>query len=186
VGRRGGLAGMVLGSPVAVIRADDIEVVRADLAMAHGVATCGVGGPATGLLGLAQAYDDALACVKVLVSLGKVGVVAGPADLGPYRYLLSESGRNDASRFIAATIGALIDHDQKRNTDLVRTAEEFLRSGRQHAATAASLHIHANTLYQRLEKVSERLGAEWRSGDQALDVQIALRLYRLSQPTTSW
>ncbi|RSN71773.1 helix-turn-helix domain-containing protein [Actinomadura sp. WAC 06369] len=177
VREHGGIAARLRGRPVAFVRADK-DVLRAFAATLG--ATCGLGGPAAGAAGLAAAHADAAACATVLRSLAREGACAAPADLGPYRYLLSRSGRADADRFVRATLGPLLDHDERRGGDLVRTADAFLGGGRRHTATAAALHIHPNTLYQRLDRITALLGAGWRDGDRALDVQLALRLHRLA------
>ncbi|MBE1530474.1 helix-turn-helix domain-containing protein [Actinomadura algeriensis] len=177
VREHGGIAAPLRGRLAAFVRADE-DVLRAFAATTGG--TCGLGGPAAGAADLAAAHADASACVTVLKSLAREGACAAPADLGPYRYLLSGSGRADADRFVRATLGPLLDHDERRGTGLVRTADAFLSGGRHHTAAAAALHIHANTLYQRLDKITALLGDGWRDGDRALDVQLALRLHRLA------
>ncbi|UNS95510.1 GAF domain-containing protein [Streptomyces tubbatahanensis] len=174
--RHGGLSGVVRGRAVGILDISPEEL-RDQLT---GV-TAGLGGPAHGVAGLAAAYRDAAACLSVLHALDRADVRAAPADLGPYRYLLSASGRADAQRFVHATIGPLLDHDARHRTDLTGTADAFLTQGRGHTATAAALTIHPNTLYQRLERIAERLGDTWRHGDRALDIHLALRLHRLAR-----
>lgn len=180
----GGVAGRVAGRPVAATPAgpDEVAAVLAALTP-RPAALIGIGGPASGTVGLAAAYTDALACLRTLRALGRGRCWAGPADLGPYRFLLGQAGRDDAGRFIEATIGALIAHDRTRQADLVRTVEVFLASGRQHAATAAELHIHPNTLYQRLDRITAILGEGWREADRALEIQMATRMRQLLTAT---
>ena len=180
VAAHGGATGRVAGRAVAAVRAD-LDEVRAflgglDRRMSRPV---GLGGPATGALAFSAAYQDAMACLTALNSLGRSDSFAAPADLGPYRFLLSQAGHHDADRFVRQTIGPLITQDNARHTELVRTADVFLTTGRQHSAAAAELHIHANTLYQRLERITAVLGDGWRESDRALDVQMALRMWRL-------
>ncbi|HWC36211.1 MAG TPA: GAF domain-containing protein [Mycobacteriales bacterium] len=175
----GGLAARLGGQLVAVVPAPDLDVARAAVATLAPKSTVGIAGPATGPSALKQAYDDAAACVSVLTALGRDGECAGPDDLGPYRFLLARSGRQDVGRFVDRTIGPLIRHDEARGTHLVETADVFLATGRQHAAAATELCIHPNTLYQRLQRISRLLGEGWRAGDRALDTQLALRLHRL-------
>ena len=45
--------------------------------------------------------------------------------------------------------------------------------------TANALHIHPNTLRQRLDRIDALIGATWRRGSRSLDVQVALRLWRM-------
>ncbi|MET0967009.1 MAG: GAF domain-containing protein [Nakamurella sp.] len=175
--RDGGLAGRLAGRLVAIIRAE-VDLVREYL-VSRQLGTAGLGSSKSGVAGLAEAYQDAVACLAALHALNRTGIVATPSDLGPYRFLLSRAGRNDAERFVQSTIGPIIEYDQTRHTDLVNTADSFLSNGRRHAATATKLHIHANTLYQRLDQIAAHLGESWRDGDHALEVQMALRMHRL-------
>jgi DNA-binding PucR family transcriptional regulator len=57
----------------------------------------------------------------------------------------------------------------------------YLDTGRHHAATAERLHVHANTLYQRLARVGTVLGEGWKDGEAALELHLALRLHRLAR-----
>jgi DNA-binding PucR family transcriptional regulator len=41
------------------------------------------------------------------------------------------------------------------------------------------LHVHVNTVTQRLDRVAQLLGIDWQKPDRALEVQLALRLHRL-------
>jgi DNA-binding PucR family transcriptional regulator len=175
----GGLAARVGGQVVAVVRGDDLDVVRSAIGGVAPRTTIGVAGPVSGPEAMKQSYDDAAACASVLAALGRDGECAGPDDLGPYRFLLARSGRRDVSRFVERTIGPLVAHDTDRGAHLVETADIFLAAGRQHAAASAELNIHPNTLYQRLQRISRLLGEGWRYGDRALDMQLALRLHRL-------
>jgi DNA-binding PucR family transcriptional regulator len=45
--------------------------------------------------------------------------------------------------------------------------------------TAERLHIHPNTVTQRLDRVGQILGDGWRQPDRKLDVQLALQMVRL-------
>jgi DNA-binding PucR family transcriptional regulator len=111
-------------------------------------------------------------------ALGRRQVDGGAEVLGVYRFLLAPGGREEAAEFVRRTVGPLLVHDAARGTDLARTLEEYLASGRQHTATAERLHIHANTLYQRLTRIGAVLGEGWREAVAALDLLLALRLHR--------
>jgi len=41
------------------------------------------------------------------------------------------------------------------------------------------LHVNANTVAQRLERVGLLLGRDWQRPEQSLELQLALRLRRL-------
>ena len=70
-------------------------------------------------------------------------------------------------------------YDGEHQRDLAATLETYLEQARHHARTCEVLHIHPNTLYQRLDRVTEVLGPQWKEPDRALELQVALRLHRL-------
>jgi hypothetical protein len=145
---------------------------------AHG--TAGVSPSVRGAAALPAAYAAARQCLTAALALGKKNLVASAETLGVYRFLLAAGGEDGATEFIDRTVGPLLAHDEAKGTDLAHTLEEYLASGRQHTATAERLHIHPNTLYQRLTRIGAVLGEGWREPDQALDLHVALRLHRLS------
>lgn len=151
-----------------------------DLSVLAGSATVGVSPPVTGAAAMPEALASARRCLTALLALGRRGVVGGADALGVYRFLLAAGGPDEASEFVQRTVGPLLEHDAARGTDLARTLEEYLASGRQHSATAERLHIHPNTLYQRLARIGAVLGEDWREPDNALDLHVALRLHRLA------
>lgn len=151
-----------------------------DLAPLAAGATVGVSDPVVGAAACPEAFQAARRCLQALLALGRRGVVGGAEALGVYRFLLAPGGPDEAARFVERTVGPLLAHDLARGTDLARTLEEYLASGRQHSATADRLHIHPNTLYQRLARIGAVLGEGWREPDAALDLHVALRLQRLA------
>jgi GAF domain-containing protein len=153
----------------------------ADLSPLEGIATVGVSPEVVGAAAMPEALAAARRCLSALLALGRRGVVGSSDDLGVYRFLLAPGGPDEAAEFVRRTVGPLLDHDAARGTDLARTLEEYLASGRQHGATAERLHIHPNTLYQRLSRIGAVLGEDWREADAALDLHVALRLHRLAQ-----
>lgn len=151
-----------------------------DLGALAPLATVGLSDPLVGAAGMPAALATARRCLQALLALGRRHVVGGADALGVYRFLLAPGGADEAAQLVRATVGPLLDHDETRGTDLARTLEAYLASGRQHAATAERLHIHPNTLYQRLARVSAVLGEGWREPDAALELHLALRLHRLA------
>ncbi len=59
------------------------------------------------------------------------------------------------------------------------TVEAYFAAGGSPRHTATTLHVHVNTVAQRLERVAALLGATWQRPDRALELQLALRLRRL-------
>lgn len=137
---------------------------------------------------VAAAYEEARRCVDTLRLLGRSGEGAAAEDFGFLGLLLADSrdGRSGGAieEFVGRTIGEVVAYDRRRGTDLVRTLDAYFASGMSPARTKDALHVHVNTVAQRLERIGRLLGADWQSPERALEVQLALRLHGLSSAVT--
>ncbi len=134
-----------------------------------------------GVVALRAAHESARQTAALLVALDRSRSCALVAETSPYASLFGRAGRGDATAFVDDQVGALIRHDAERNRHLVETLETYLGQAQHHSRTCAALHVHANTLYQRLERITELLGDGWRGTDRALELQLALRLLGLAE-----
>ena len=178
---RRGLAGDHDGRIVLLLPGDDPLDVGGELAAAvetaGGRSTVGVA-PGTPDA-LTSAYAEARRCVDTLLTLGRTGEVSDPAGLGLTRLLLGENGPEQLDTFVTDTLGPLLAYDAARGTSLVGTLEAWFATGGHARDTARVLHVHPNTVAQRLDRVAGLLGADWRHPTRALDLQLALRVHRL-------
>ncbi|WP_164551890.1 GAF domain-containing protein [Streptomyces sp. WAC 01529] len=129
---------------------------------------------------IAAAFREADNCLHALVALGRTGEVAGTRGLGFVGALFS--GEPTTASFIESVIGPVIDYDRTHHSDLVHTLDTYCRTGRHARNTAHLLHLHVNTVSQRLSRISQLLGAAWRDPERLLEIQVALRLLRVSKP----
>ena len=180
VAGRGGLVGEYRGGVVLVLAAEEAvpvgEQVQAAIAAAGGSATVGV---ATADGDLAHGYAEARRCLDTLLTLGRTGEVSDPAGLGLARLLLGENGPAQLGDFLTATLGPVLAYDAQRGTGLVDTLEAWFATGGSAREAAVRLHVHPNTVAQRLARVGELLGPDWRDPGRSLDLHLALRLHRL-------
>ncbi|MDQ8702568.1 GAF domain-containing protein [Streptomyces sp. LHD-70] len=136
-----------------------------------------VSAPAADPEAVSVGYAEARRCVEALRLLGRTGQGAATEDFGFLGLLLSD-GR-DIAGFVSRTIGEVVSYDARRGTDLVRTLDAYFSSGMSPARTKDELHVHVNTVAQRLERIGRLLGEDWQSPSRALEIQLALRLHRL-------
>jgi hypothetical protein len=183
---RGGLAALHDGSVVLCLPdlapADAASTVRRELGIA-GVdpVTVGGAGPVRGPAAVAAAYAEALRCAATLVALGRTGDSASAGELGFFGLLVGE-GR-DVRSFVATTLAPVLEYDGRRGTDLVATLQAYFEAGASPARAAEALQVHVNTVTQRLERVSRLIGKDWSTPERALEIQLALRLHRLTGDT---
>jgi sugar diacid utilization regulator len=181
-GVNGGFAAVRQGHLVVILPDRDPEEAAATLAEGlrptlGGPLTVGAAGPAPGLAAIVSAYREAHRCLDAALALGRRGEVVTASDLG-FVGLLLGSG-TDADGFVRSVLGPVIEYDETRNTDLVGTLEAFFATGGNLTRTSTELHVHVNTVTQRLGRVSRLLGEEWQEPERRLEVQLALRLHRL-------
>jgi GAF domain-containing protein/sugar diacid utilization regulator len=155
-------------------------------------ATVGVAAVGTASLGIAaggtaaadpgafgDGWQEARTCLVTLRTLGRAGDVSDAAGLGLARLVLGHNGPEELAGFVALTLGPLLEHDARRNTDLLHTLDTWYAAGGALAETARRLHVHPNTVAQRLDRIGRLLGDGWRSPERALEQQLALRLHRM-------
>lgn len=151
----------------------------------HEAVTVGASGPVEDLAThpdtVATAYTEARRCLDALRLLGRHGDGAAAEDFGFLGLLLA--GDRDIGGFVERTIGPVVTYDERRGTDLLRTLDAYFGCGMSPARTKDELHVHVNTVAQRLERVGRLLGDDWQNPSRALEIQLALRLHRLSGPT---
>ncbi|MEV7562155.1 helix-turn-helix domain-containing protein, partial [Streptomyces sp. NPDC089795] len=46
---------------------------------------------------------------------------------------------------------------------------------------AEILHVHVNTVVQRLERVGSLIGRDWQAPERALELQLALRIHQVDR-----
>ncbi|WP_258951328.1 helix-turn-helix domain-containing protein [Lentzea californiensis] len=129
---------------------------------------------------VAEAYREAADCAQAMLALDRVGEGADTSELGAVGVLFGS--RRDLGSFVDSVLGCLIDYDKTRGADLVRTLSAYCASGQSVSTTAQELHLHANTIAQRLSRIGRLLGGTWREPGRLLEVQIALQLLRISRP----
>jgi sugar diacid utilization regulator len=137
--------------------------------------TAGAAGPATDPAAFAGHFRDADRVASALVALGREGDGASATEMGFVGQLLGDD--RDVTGFIERTIGPILAYDARRGTALVQTLQAYFTVGTDLARAAEVLHVHVNTVTQRLDRIAQLLGADWQKPERALEIQLALRLH---------
>ncbi|WP_415952886.1 helix-turn-helix domain-containing protein [Streptomyces sp. KLOTTS4A1] len=139
--------------------------------------TVGAAGPAPGPAALAAAHTEAARCLSALRALGHTGRGSALAELGFLGVLLGDQA--DLPGYVERTLGPLLAYDDKRGTALVATLDAYFTQGASLTRTKDALHVHVNTVVQRLERIGRLVGEDWNTPARALEFQLALQLHRL-------
>jgi GAF domain-containing protein len=174
-----GLGGVHEGQVLVLAPGDPTELGE-QLRTRLGDATVGVALSTGGVDQIRNAWRDAQRSMFTLLRLGRVGEVSDPAGLGLATLLLGQNSPTELEAFITRTIGPVLSYDRTRNTQLVETLEAWFECDGAVREAAKRLHVHPNTVAQRIERVTQLLGgARWREPGRKLEVQLALQLMRL-------
>ena len=102
-----------------------------------------------------------------LLTFGAIGAFLSKVTIEPTRLAIQDF------------IGPVIEYDRTHGTALVNTATVFLDSGRSVSETARTMHVHENTVRQRIDRVGSLLGEDWAAGHRVLDSHIMFAANRL-------
>jgi DNA-binding PucR family transcriptional regulator len=138
----------------------------------------GVGGPEPGLEGIRRSYLEAREAFEIGVALQTSGRIYRFDDLLPYHFLRVEPVLVD--RFVDQTLGPLIEYDERRKGDLLKTIEAYFDSDGSVKMAGEMLFAHPHTVSYRLKQVEKLTGWSLRDPEDKLRLQLALRAYRLA------
>jgi hypothetical protein len=125
-----------------------------------------------------RAFSLASRCGAVMRAIGHTDLGATTGRYALYAMVFDPERLGELDRFIAGSIGPLLDYDRRRGTDLVGTLTAYHVHRANVAATARVLHVHVNTLLKRLDRAGTILGLDWRDNND-LELQLGLRLHEL-------
>ena len=102
--------------------------------------------------------------------------------LASHVVLLTAQSDQTLERFETVLLQPLIAHDANRHSDLVHTLQRFLALNGQFQVAADDLHIHVNTLRQRLNRIEELTGRDLSLMHNKVDFWLALEARKLRKP----
>lgn len=160
-----------------------IEKLRQQLAIRTpgGLVATGISRPAAGLHALRESYREAKDAISIAQELGEFEKTTFYGDLKLYQLLLALKERNleNMSRFYEETLGPLVEHDERKQSDLIRTLTGFFDANGNLAQAAKDLDVHRNTLVYRLDRISELTELDLNDADNRLILHLALKIQRV-------
>ncbi len=157
-----------------------VDRVRRVQAALPGPTAIGISNPCAGAASFVAGFEEARHALLGTTVLQREPAVLTYDELGAYKYLLRMSLDPSARDAHRDAIARLVEYDEARSSQLLRTLEEFLRRRGTIGATAQALYIHPNTLRQRLRRIGELTGLDLRREDWLM-VEIAVKLVSLQR-----
>ncbi|MCA9906574.1 MAG: helix-turn-helix domain-containing protein, partial [Anaerolineae bacterium] len=141
-----------------------VEEVREQLASRTpgGLVASGISRPATGLAALREAYREAKNALSIAFELGEREQTTFFGELKLFQFLLALKEHNLESlrRFHDETLGALFEHDERKQGELIRTLNGFFEANGNLAKASDDLKVHRNTLVYRLDRIKDLTGLD--------------------------
>ncbi|MBB6444287.1 helix-turn-helix domain-containing protein [Bacillus benzoevorans] len=138
-------------------------------------AAFGIGRMKQGLLNVQYSLQEAEKCLKYIQRFRCENRIISYSDLGIQRFILQHS-EEEVHEFIHEVLGPLIEYDESRNGELLKTLYIYLEKNKNTKRTAETLHVHINTLNYRLKRIEEILSLDLTAGTQLLNLHLAVSL----------
>jgi DNA-binding PucR family transcriptional regulator len=103
-------------------------------------------------------------------------------ELGFYHLVDAAHSAGVANGYVRQWLGALMDYDAAKNSDLVLTLGQYLECGGNYDESAAALHVHRSTLRYRLGRITDLTGSDLRDVDTRFNLHAATRVWRFLTP----
>lgn len=137
----------------------------------------GAGGRCVSPTEFPRSYREAKFALRLLDSAKGPDQATAFDDLGVYGILSSIEDINGVEDFVRRWLGALLDYDGKKSSDLVATLSHYLECGGNYDATAAALVVHRSTLKYRLQRIRDISGHDLAEPDVRFNLQLATRAW---------
>jgi GAF domain-containing protein len=142
-------------------------------------------GVAIGMSSVRRGADGAPQSLRQAQDAGAIARALAPGGgalaydgLGAYRYLVHLALDEAPHDRLCEAVERLLAYDERRETQLLGTLEQYLADRRVGTSTARKLFIHANTLRQRLDRIEKLTELDLASED-LLSLELAVKLVRL-------
>ncbi|WP_342563449.1 PucR family transcriptional regulator ligand-binding domain-containing protein [Paenibacillus sp. FSL R7-0345] len=159
---------------------DALQHIRADEKLKDLQLVTGVSKSHKGLKQAYAGYQEAVQSLSLYSCYQKP--VLFYEELGVFQLLLNLNDGKTLENFIRSYLGPLIDHDQSKGSELLLTLRVFLDHDGSKQIAARNLFIVRQSLYYRLDKITELLGDDFMLPENRISIQVALRAYQLLYP----
>ncbi|MDX1883862.1 PucR family transcriptional regulator [Mycolicibacterium sp. 120270] len=158
----------------------DLRALHRKLSELLSPATCavGVGSRSEKPSELPQSFAEAKRALNVRMHSAAPAGASAYDELGFYRLIDVAHACGAVDDFIREWLGALLEYDEAKKSELVLTLSQHLENGGSYDESAKALHIHRSTLRYRLARISELTGYDLHDVDTRFNLHAAARAWR--------
>ncbi len=138
----------------------------------------GVGRIYKGLEKVNKSFSDALKTIRTGKVLTNKEVVTFN-ELGIFKILCQDFLTDELEDFYNTTLKPLVDYDEKKSTELVKTLEAYYKFNGNLTRMSEHLYTHYNTILYRINRIKEITKMELDDPNDRLNLEIALKIREL-------
>ena len=150
--------------------------------LGHSTSAIGIGPRCDVPADFPQAFRKAHRAMDIRLNSAQPHGTSDYEDLGFYHLVDAANTVGVADEYVRQWLGALIDYDAAKNSDLLHTLSHYLECGGNYDESAAALHVHRSTLRYRLSRIAELTGMDLRDVDTRFNLHAATRVWRFLTP----
>lgn len=138
----------------------------------------GVGRVYKGLAKANKSFSDALKTIRTGKALTDKEIITFN-ELGIFKILCQDFLVEELEDFYKTTLKPLVDYDEKRSTELVKTLEAYFTCNGNLTKISENLYTHYNTVLYRINRIKEITGLNLDDPNDRLNLEIALKIREL-------
>ena len=138
----------------------------------------GIGRVNNYLENFANSYVDSIKAI----STGKIlkeNLVTNFENLGIFKILSQDHLEEELSKFYDGTIKPLVDYDEKKSTELVKTLQAYFDNNGNLKKMSDELFTHYNTILYRVQRIMEITNMNLENPNDRLNLEISLKIKQL-------
>jgi PucR family transcriptional regulator, purine catabolism regulatory protein len=124
-----------------------------------------------------KANLEVLDTQKILRLFHNTNKILAYEDLGIYKLFLEADSLNQLEKFISPKLRKF----RLDNPQLFETLEIFINTNQNYTLTSEMLFLHPKSVRYRIDKIKELLGIEFANPEEILQIQVASRLFKLTE-----
>jgi purine catabolism regulator len=138
----------------------------------------GAGRPGSGLAELQSSYREAVRAYQLGRTVWPSRQVLCFADLGVYR-LLGNADESELRAFVQETIGPVLAYDKKKDSELLKTLEQYFECQGNLKKVSETMFVHYNTVLYRLDRITELTEIDLDDANARLNLHVGLKALKL-------
>ncbi|WP_313758019.1 PucR family transcriptional regulator ligand-binding domain-containing protein [Tissierella sp.] len=138
----------------------------------------GVGRTYKGLDSVDKSFQDAVRTVRIGKVITAKEIVTFE-ELGIFKILSQDSLVDELEDFYNSTLKPLVDYDDKKSTELVKTLDVYFKNNGNLTRISEQLFTHYNTVLYRIGRIVEITGMDLEDPNHRLNLEIAIKIKEL-------